>query len=110
MVPVIIIVLVQAGILWLTIRQFGFNLLAVVIAVLAVLHLCPWYTTYETAEPFILGQPWWLSLWMGLSIVLLILLYVRMFWVKDKEGTEDLPAIWEKVRARQQEQEEDNRV
>ena len=108
MVPVFILVLVQIGILWLTVRQFGRNLLSVVIAVLAVLNLCPWYAPYETAEPFLFGHPWWLTLWLGLSILLVVLLYVRLFRMRDRQGTDDLQVLWERIRDRQLQPEEDS--
>ena len=107
-IPVIIIVLVQIGLLWLTIRQFGRNTLSVAIAILGVLNLCPWYTPYETAQPFIFGQPWWLSLWFALSFLLVILLYIRLFRMKGEKGTGDLQALWEKIRSRQVQPEEDS--
>jgi len=108
MIPVIILILIQTGLLWLTIRQFGRSVLSVVIAILAVLNLCPWYTPYETAEPFILGQPWWLSLWFALSILLVLLLYLRLFRMRDRQGTDDLPVLWKKIRDRQLQSGEDS--
>ncbi|MFC2075915.1 hypothetical protein ACFLT7_02405 [candidate division KSB1 bacterium] len=100
MIPVIILVLLQVGVLWLVFRQLGRNLMSVAIAVLAVLNACPWFTTYETAEPFFLGQPWWLSVWMISAVALLVLLYIRLFRMSDKQGTEDLPELWARVRKR----------
>ena len=100
MIPVIILVLVQAGVIWLTFKQLGRSYLSLAIAVLAVLNVCPWFTPYKTAEPFFLGQPWWLSLWMICALALLVLLYIRLFRIKDRRGDEDLPEMWEKVRRR----------
>ncbi len=98
MAPIIVLILVQIGIIWLTLRQFGNSSLSVLIAILGVLNLCPWFTPYDTAEPFLLGQPWWLTLWMVLSLILLILLYIRLFRVKNLHDSADLEDLWNTVR------------
>ena len=104
MAPIIVLVLVQIGILWLTMRQFGRTFLSATIAILAVLNLLPWFTPYQKAQPFLLGQPWWLTVWMGISILLLVLLYIRLFRMQDRHGTVHLEELWDKVRtARSQE-------
>lgn len=103
MAPIIVLILIQAGILWLTFRQFGRNGMSLLIAVLAVLTLCPWFTPYETAEPFILGQPWWLTVWMALWVLLVVLMYIRLFRTRDRHGTAaDLEEMWKEVTAAKQ--------
>ena len=99
MVPIITLILVQIGILWLTMRHFGRTLFSLLIAILAVLNLCPWFTPYESAKPFLLGQPWWLSLWMGISGLLIVMLYIRLFRVQDRHGKDNLEDLWKRVRA-----------
>ena len=99
MAAIIVLILVQIGIVWLTVRLFGRTLFSLIIAILAVLNLCPWFTPYESAKPFLLGQPWWLTLWMGVSILLLVMLYIRLFRVQDRHGRDNLKDLWDEVRA-----------
>ena len=96
--------------LWLAYGQFGRNVLSTVIAVLAVLNLCPWFAPYQTAQPFLLGHPWWLAVWFLLSFLLFLLLYVRLFYLEDRDGMDDLPVIWERLRARFETEEDSPRA
>lgn len=106
---IIVLVLVQAGILWLTIKQFGKNVLSVLIAILALINLCPWFVPYNSIEPFILGHPWWITVWLFLSVMLLFLLYIRLFHISDKHKTDILPDLWEKVRSHEKSETRENK-